>query len=47
MDFFGPLTRLVVEGEKAEMAVEFQRSAGLKQQSLVLASKYCSAVAAR
>jgi gamma-glutamylcyclotransferase (GGCT)/AIG2-like uncharacterized protein YtfP len=37
VDFFGPLTRLVVEGEKAEMAVEFSVGPrGVKHQSLVL-----------
>lgn len=37
MDFFGPLTRLVVEGEKTEMAVEYSLGPrGAKHQSLVL-----------
>ena len=37
VDFFGPLTRLVVEGEKTEMAVEYSLGPrGTKQQSLVL-----------
>jgi gamma-glutamylcyclotransferase (GGCT)/AIG2-like uncharacterized protein YtfP len=37
VDFFGPLTRLVVEGEKAEMAVEYSLGPrGVKHQSLVL-----------
>jgi FHA domain/Domain of unknown function (DUF4123) len=36
-DFFGPLTRVVVEGEKAEMAVEYSLGPrGVKHQSLVL-----------
>jgi hypothetical protein len=36
-DFFGPLTRVVVEGEKGEMAVEYSLGPrGAKQQSLVL-----------
>jgi pSer/pThr/pTyr-binding forkhead associated (FHA) protein len=36
-DFFGPLTRLMVEGEKAEMAVEYSLGPrGAKHQSLVL-----------
>jgi hypothetical protein len=36
-DFFGPLTRIVVEGEKAEMAAEYTLGPrGAKQQSLVL-----------
>jgi hypothetical protein len=37
VDFFGPLTRLVVEGEKPEMAVEYSLGPrGAKQQSIVL-----------
>jgi hypothetical protein len=37
MDFFGPLTRMVVEGEKTEMAVEYSLGPrGAKQQSLIL-----------
>jgi hypothetical protein len=37
VDFFGPLTRIVVEGEKTEMAVEFSLGPrGAKHQSLVL-----------
>jgi hypothetical protein len=37
VDFFGPLTRLIVEGEKQEMAVEYSLGPrGAKQQSLVL-----------
>ncbi len=37
LDFFGPLTRIVVEGEKAEMAVEYSVGPrGAKHQSLVL-----------
>ncbi len=37
MDFFGPLTRIVVEGEKTEMAVEYSLGPrGAKQQSVVL-----------
>lgn len=36
-DFFGPLTRLVVEGEKTEMAVEYSLGPrGVKHQSIVL-----------
>lgn len=37
VDFFGPLTRLVVEGEKVEMAVEYLVGPrGAKHQSIVL-----------
>ncbi len=37
VDFFGPLTRLIVEGEKPEMAMEYSLGPrGAKQQSLVL-----------
>jgi hypothetical protein len=37
VDFFGPLTRITVEGEKAEMAVEYSLGPrGAKHQSLVL-----------
>jgi hypothetical protein len=37
VDFFGPLTRIVVEGEKAKMAVEYSLGPrGAKHQSLVL-----------
>jgi pSer/pThr/pTyr-binding forkhead associated (FHA) protein len=37
VDFFGPLTRIVVEGEKTEMAMEYSLGPrGAKQQSLVL-----------
>jgi len=37
VDFFGSLTRIVVEGEKTEMAVEYSLGPrGAKQQSLVL-----------
>jgi len=37
VDFFGPLTRIVVEGEKTEMAVEYSLGPrGAKHQSLVL-----------
>jgi gamma-glutamylcyclotransferase (GGCT)/AIG2-like uncharacterized protein YtfP len=37
VDFFGPLTRIVVEGEKAEMAVEYSVGPrGAKHQSVVL-----------
>lgn len=37
VDFFGPLTRIVVEGEKTEMAVEYSLGPrGVKHQSLVL-----------
>ncbi|HVO98277.1 MAG TPA: FHA domain-containing protein [Bryobacteraceae bacterium] len=37
VDFFGPLTRLIVEGEKPEMAVEYSLGPrGAKQQSIVL-----------
>lgn len=37
VDFFGPLTRLVVEGEKPEMAVEYSLGPrGTKQLSIVL-----------
>jgi len=37
VDFFGPLTRVVVEGEKTEMAMEYSVGPrGAKQQSLVL-----------
>lgn len=37
VDFFGPLTRIMVEGEKPEMAVEYSLGPrGAKQQSLVL-----------
>lgn len=37
LDFFGPMTRILVEGEKAEMAVEYSLGArGAKHQSLVL-----------
>jgi hypothetical protein len=37
VDFFGPLTRMVVEGEKAEVAVEYSLGPrGAKHQSLVL-----------
>lgn len=37
VDFFGPLTRLVVEGEKSEMAVEYSLGPrGAKHQSIVL-----------
>lgn len=36
-DFFGPLTRILVEGEKSEMAVEYSVGPrGVKQQNLVL-----------
>lgn len=36
-DFFGPLARIVVEGEKAEMAVEYSPGPrGAKHQSIVL-----------
>jgi hypothetical protein len=37
VDFFGPLTRLLVEGEKSEMAVEYSLGPrGAKHQSLIL-----------
>jgi pSer/pThr/pTyr-binding forkhead associated (FHA) protein len=37
VDFFGPMTRIVVEGEKTEMAMEFSLGPrGTKHQSLVL-----------
>jgi FHA domain/Domain of unknown function (DUF4123) len=37
VDFFGPLTRMVVEGEKNEMAVEFSLGPrGAKHQSVIL-----------
>jgi hypothetical protein len=37
VDFFGPLTRIVVEGEKTEMAVEYSVGPrGAKHQSVVL-----------
>ena len=37
VEFFGPMTRIVVEGEKAEMAVEYSLGPrGAKQQSLIL-----------
>ena len=37
VDFFGPLTRILVEGEKNEMAVEYSLGPrGAKQQSLIL-----------
>jgi hypothetical protein len=37
VDFFGPLTRIVVEGEKAEMAVEYSLGPrGAKHQSFIL-----------
>ena len=37
LDFFGPITRLVVEGEKPETAVEYSLGfRGAKQQSIVL-----------
>ncbi len=37
VDFFGPLTRMVVEGEKSEMAAEYSLGPrGAKHQSLVL-----------
>jgi pSer/pThr/pTyr-binding forkhead associated (FHA) protein len=37
VDFFGPLTRMIVEGEKAEMAVEYSLGPrGAKHQSIVL-----------
>jgi hypothetical protein len=37
LDFFGPLSRLVVEGEKPEMAMEYSLGPrGAKQQSIVL-----------
>jgi pSer/pThr/pTyr-binding forkhead associated (FHA) protein len=37
MDFFGPLLRIIVEGEKTEMAVEYSPGPrGAKHQSLVL-----------
>jgi hypothetical protein len=37
VDFFGPLTRVIVEGEKTEMAVEYSLGPrGAKHQSLVL-----------
>ena len=36
-DFFGPLARLIVEGERPEMAIEFSlTSRGTKQEELVL-----------
>jgi hypothetical protein len=36
-EFFGPMTRLIVEGDKPEMAVEFSLgSRGARQQALVL-----------
>jgi hypothetical protein len=37
VDFFGPLTRMIVEGEKPEMAVEYSLGPrGAKQQSVTL-----------
>jgi hypothetical protein len=37
VDFFGPLTRMIVEGEKSEMAVEYSLGPrGAKHQSLIL-----------
>jgi len=37
LDFFGPLSRIIVEGEKTEMAVEYSLGPrGAKHQSLVL-----------
>ena len=38
VEFFGPLTRLIVEGEKPEMAVEYSLGPrGAKHQSILLA----------